>query len=313
MKIYRENDQIEIPNPVITVGTFDGVHSGHQHIFRQLLINSKQVNGEAVVLTFWPHPRMILHPGGTEMMLLNTFDEKMKLIEEKGITHVIVIQFSKEFSQLSSAYFIEEFLHRRIGIKGLIMGFDHRFGKDRMGNSEELHKCAQKYGFFIKNVEALLMEDEKMSSTRIRNALFEGNIEWANKMLSRNYQVTGKVVNGYKIGRILGFPTANIKPDHHFKLIPADGVYAVKVLFDNKEYPGMLNIGHRPTINKGNENKTIEVHIIDFQGDLYEKQVTLAFYKKIRNELKFNSLDELRLQLIKDKKNITAYFNTLKL
>jgi riboflavin kinase / FMN adenylyltransferase len=308
MKIYTENDQIEIINPVVTVGTFDGVHLGHQYIFNQLIINAKKIKGNPVVVTFWPHPRMVVHPGGTEMMLLNTFDEKINLIEKLGVAHIIVISFSKEFSELTSAYFIEEYLYKRIGIKGLIMGFDHRFGKDRMGNSDELHQCAQKYGFFIKNVEAFTLQDEKISSTRIRNALFDGNIELANKLLSRNYMVTGNVVKGDKIGRNIGFPTANIMPGHNFKLIPADGVYAVKVIIDKIEHPGMLNIGHRPTLNKGNDNKTIEVHLIDYQGNLYDQEVTLSFYKKIRNELKFKSLDELRQQLIKDKITISNYF-----
>jgi riboflavin kinase / FMN adenylyltransferase len=308
MQIYNDADLIKIKNPIVTVGTFDGVHLGHQYIFKHLLKSAENFRGEPVVITLWPHPRMIVHPGGTEIMILNTLEEKIELIKFQGIKHFIILPFSKEFSQLSSSQFIEEYLHKRIGIKGLIMGYDHRFGKDRLGDSEQLKGCAQKYGFFIENVDAFCIKDKKISSTKIRDALFSGDIELANSMLSRNYSISGVVENGYKIGRNLGFPTANIRPDYNYKLIPSDGVYAVKVLVGDNEFPGMLNIGHRPTVNKGNENKSIEVHIIGFNGDLYGKQITLVFYKRIRSEMKFNSLDELKAQLENDKKMVINYF-----
>jgi riboflavin kinase/FMN adenylyltransferase len=311
MQIYRKDEIIKIDNPIVTVGTFDGVHLGHQYIFKQLLNKADEVGGESVVITLWPHPRMIVHPGGTDIMLLNTLEEKIELIKYQSIKHLVVLPFTKEFAQLSSKEFIEDYLYKRIGIKGLIMGYDHRFGKDRLGNSDQLHACAGKYGFFIHDVNAYGIEGEKISSTKIRNALFEGDVELANSMLSRNYSVTGIVQSGKQLGRDLGFPTANISPDHHFKLIPADGVYAVKVLVENQEFNGMLNIGHRPTVNKGNENKSIEVHIIDYEGDLYGKKITLIFYKRIRNEMKFNSLEDLKKQLALDKFQISDYLKNV--
>jgi riboflavin kinase / FMN adenylyltransferase len=311
MQIYRENDDINISKPVVTIGTFDGVHLGHRHIFKQLLLKASETGGEPVVITLWPHPRMIVHPGGTDIMILNTLEEKIELLGNQGIRHLIILPFDKGFSQLSSIEFIENYLFKRIGIKGLIIGFDHRFGKDRLGNSSQLHECARRFGFFIHDVDAFCLAGEKISSTKIRNTLFAGDVELANSMLSRNYSVSGIVEAGNKIGRDLGFPTANIRPDHHYKLVPADGVYAVKVLFEDKEFNGMLNIGHRPTVNKGNDNKSIEVHIMDYFGDLYGKRITLLFYKRMRDEMKFNSLDALKEQLKMDKINISNYFNTL--
>jgi riboflavin kinase/FMN adenylyltransferase len=243
-------------------------------------------------------------------MILNTLEEKEELMQLQGINHFIVLPFTKEFSEMSSTQFIEEYLFKRIGIKGLIMGHDHRFGKDRLGNSEQLAGSAEKFGFFIEEVDPFCIGSEKVSSTRIRNALFNGDIELANSMLSRNYSISGFVEKGHKIGRNIGFPTANIRPDYNYKLIPGDGVYAVKVLIDNKEFTGMLNIGIRPTVNKGNENKSIEVHIFDFNEDIYGKKISLMFYRRIRNELKFKSIEELKNQLTIDMRHIKGYFDS---
>lgn len=311
MQIYTDDDLIIINKPVVTVGTFDGVHLGHQHIFRQLIKSADEIDGEPVIITLWPHPRMIVHPGGTEIMILNTLEEKMELIKSQGIKHFVILRFNNEFAMQSSSEFIRKYLYEKIGIKGLIMGYDHRFGRDRMGDSAELQGCGQKYGFFIKNVDPFCLDKEKISSTRIRNALFEGEIENANAMLSRIYTITGHVEGGYRIGRIMGFPTANIRPDYNYKLVPKDGVYAVKVNVNGKEYRGMLNIGLRPTVNKGNENKSIEVHLLGFSDDIYGTKITLSFYKRIRNEMKFNSLEELKIQLEIDRQMITDYFNQL--
>jgi riboflavin kinase/FMN adenylyltransferase len=308
MQIYQEGDLLKINKPIVTVGTFDGIHLGHQHIFKQVLKSAENINGEPVIVTFWPHPRMIVHPKSAEIMLLNTLEEKIELAQLQGIRHFIILSFTKEFSQLSSSEFIKEFLFKKIGLKGLILGYDHHFGKDRLGNSEQLHESAEKYGFFVENIEAFCLNGEKISSTKIRNALSTGNLEFANSLLSRNYSITGYVENGDKIGRKIGFPTANIRPDYNYKLVPCNGVYAVKVLIDKKEYLGMLNIGFRPTVNKGNENKSIEAHIIGFEGDLYGQKISLSFYKRIRDEMKFNSLEELTTQLDLDKEQISKYF-----
>jgi riboflavin kinase / FMN adenylyltransferase len=311
MQIYTDDDLIIINKPVVTVGTFDGVHVGHQHIFRQLIKSADEIGGESVIITLWPHPRMIVHPGGTEIMILNTLEEKIELIKSHGIKHFVILRFNNEFAMQSSSEFIRKYLHEKIGIKGLIMGYDHRFGRDRMGDSLELHGCAQKYGFFIKNIDPFCQDHEKISSTRIRNALFDGEIENANAMLSRIYSISGHVEGGYRIGRIMGFPTANIRPDYNYKLVPKDGVYAVKVKVNSMEYLGMLNIGLRPTVNKGNENKSIEVHLLGFNGDIYGTKIKLLFYKRIRNEMKFNSLEELKIQLEIDRQMITDYFNQI--
>jgi riboflavin kinase/FMN adenylyltransferase len=308
MLVYKDINSINIKNPIVTVGTFDGVHLGHQHIFNKLLEIAQNVDGEPVVITLWPHPRMIVHPGGTDIMILNTLEEKIELIKLQGIKHLIVLPFNNEFSQLSSTQFIDEYLHQKIGIKGLIMGYDHRFGKDRIGDSEELTCFAKKYGFFIENVGAFCFEGKKISSTKIRNALFDGNIELANSMLSKSYSISGTIEEGEKLGRKLGFPTANLKPDYNYKLIPRDGVYAVKVEVEGVLFSGMLNIGHRPTINKGNENRSIEVHLIDFEGNLYGKKINLLFFKRIRDEVKYNNLEELKNQLKLDKSEIIRYF-----
>ena len=310
MQIYTNDDLIIINKPVVTVGTFDGVHLGHQHIFNQLVKSAEQINGEPVVITFWPHPRMIVHQDGTEIMILNTLEEKIEFIKSLGINHFIILQFDEEFSRQTSSTFIKKYLHEKIGIKGLIMGYDHRFGKDRMGNSMELQGCAAKYGFFVKHIDPFCINEEKISSTRIRNALFDGDIETANRMLSRAYSISGNVEGGYRIGRILGFPTANVQPDYNYKLVPKDGVYAVKVLVNGLEYSGMLNIGLRPTVNKGNDNKSIEVHLLGFDGDLYGSKISLFFHKRIRNEMKFKSLEDLKAQLEIDKAQITAYFKS---
>jgi riboflavin kinase/FMN adenylyltransferase len=308
MKTYWDINSINIKNPAVTVGTFDGVHLGHQYIFRQLINSATSNHTESMVITFWPHPRMIVNKGATEIMMLNTLEEKIDLIGRQGVQHFLILPFNQEFSQLSAAQFIEKYLFQKLHIKSLIMGYDHRFGKDRMGDFDHLKNCAEKYNFNIQQVEPFCLEGEKISSTIIRDALLNGKVDYANKFLSRNYSVTGNVKNGKKIGRDLGFPTANIHPDYNYKLIPHDGVYAVKVIVDGKEFIGMLNIGIRPTVNKGNENKSIEVHLIDFEGDLYDKKISLVFYKKIRNEMKFNSLDQLINQLKADKIQISNYF-----
>ncbi len=310
MKVYKDIYSANIKNPFVTVGIFDGVHLGHQAIFNRIKDLAQNNDGESVVITFWPHPKTVVGTSSSDINFINSLDEKIDLIEEQGIDHFIILPFTKEFSQLSSEKFIEHYLYQTLKIKGLVVGFDHKFGKDREGNFEVLTHYAQKYNFVIRKIDALSFGNINISSTNIRNALIDGNIELANSYLSRNYSISGLVINGKKIGRDLGFPTANINPDFANKLIPRDGVYAVRVAVHGYDYPGMLNIGHRPTINPGNADKTIEVHIIDFDGDLYHQKIKLSFYKRIRNELKFNSLDELISQLKKDKNQIETFFLT---
>jgi riboflavin kinase / FMN adenylyltransferase len=308
MNIYKNINDVKINTPFVTVGTFDGVHLGHQYIFEQLINEAKKHGGESVLITFWPHPRMVVKKAENNISMINTIEEKIELIEKQGIDHFIILPFTKEFSQLSSKEFIDKYLYQLIGIKGLIVGYDHKFGKDRQGNFEELKLCADKYGFRIKKIDALSVNNENISSTKIRNALLQGEIEKANEYLSRKFTLPGHVTNGRKIGRDLGFPTANIQPNSQYKLIPRDGVYAVKVEVETKIFNGMLNIGTRPTFNDGAINKSIEVHIIDFNGNLYHQDIKLYFHKRIRDEFKFNSIEELVSQLHKDKSDVIEYF-----
>ncbi|MDF1550400.1 MAG: bifunctional riboflavin kinase/FAD synthetase [Bacteroidales bacterium] len=309
MKIYNDINNVKIKNPFVTVGTFDGVHLGHQHIFNKLKDIAKKHHGESVVITFWPHPRMVLNHSDDQVLMINTIDEKIELIEKQGIDHFIILPFTTEFSKLSSRDFIDTYLHKILNINGLIVGYDHRFGKDRLGNFDVLKECAKKYNFIIEKINAFDINGEKISSTIIRNQLLNGEVEHANKYLSRNFALSGKVTNGYRIGRNLGFPTANVQPESPYKLIPRDGVYAVQVIVENKIYSGMLNIGLRPTFNENNNDKSIEVHIIGFDGDLYGDNIKIVFHKRIRNEMKFNSIEELVAQLKNDKIQIEAYFD----
>ena len=292
------------------MGTFDGVHLGHIHIFNKLKAKAKEINGESVVLTFWPHPRFVL--GKTDrdsVKMINTLDEKIKLIEKQGIDALIIINFTKDFAKLSSCDFIEKYLYEKLKIKSLIVGYDHHFGKNRDGSYEVLKSCALQYNFSIEKVPPFIVNNEIISSTLIRKAITEGNIEKANTYLAKYYFFTGKVVAGQKIGRDLGFPTANIELSENYKLIPPIGVYAVEVKIQGKIYQGMLNIGYRPTINNAKTTRSIEVHIINFNQNIYNKEIKVYFHKKIRNEIKFHSLDRLKQQLTLDKTIISNFFN----
>lgn len=312
MLIHKDIDNIKINRPYVTIGTFDGVHLGHQHIFKELIKEARENDGESVVITFWPHPRMIINPEPRKVSMINTIEEKQELIKNIGVQHFIILPFSKEFARLSSKEFIHNYLYKKIGIKGLIVGYDHRFGKDRQGNIKELQNCADRYGFSIRKLSPFSLDEQIVSSTLIRDALFSGEIEKANSYLSRKFTLPGIVSDGKKIGRDLGFPTANIRPESKFKLVPKDGVYAVKVKIGDKLYMGMLNIGTRPTFEDDGEERSIEVHIIEYEGDLYGLEIKLFFYKRIRNELKFSSIEELVSQLKTDKQQILEFFKKQK-
>ncbi len=311
MKIYRNINNFNAKNPVVTIGTFDGVHLGHIRIFDQLKEKAKQTGGETVVVTFWPHPRFVLGKDADNIKMINTLDEKIKLIGEQGINHLIIIRFTKDFAKLSSCDFIEKYLYEKLKIKALIVGYDHHFGKDRDGSFDVLKSCAQLYNFSIEKVAPFEIDNVTISSTLIRKAIHEGEIEKANRYLAKKYFFSGTIVSGKKIGRNLGFPTANIKISENYKLIPACGVYAVEVELKGLRYYGMLNIGYRPTVNADKTNRSIEVHILNFKGDIYNADIRVYFYKKIRNEIKFRSLDRLKQQLIKDKSVISKYFHLI--
>ena len=301
MNIHHDLKNFKARNPVLTIGTFDGVHLGHREVLLRLKDLAEKHNGESVVFTFYPHPRLITSPGETNLRLLTTLEEKTALFSESGIDHLINFPFTKEFSKLSYTDFVKNILVDQIQTHCLVVGYDHKFGKNREGGYKYLKKCADEYGFQIERLAALQMDDTHISSTKIRNALQKGEIETANRYLGYQFALHGHVVEGNRIGRKIGFPTANIEVSDVHKLIPGYGVYAVKILLNEKSYGGMLNIGTRPTFNNNADNRSIEVHIFDFEGDLYNKEFTLVFEAKIREEQKFSGPEALVEQLKKDK------------
>jgi riboflavin kinase / FMN adenylyltransferase len=308
MKIYHGlEDFMKLNFAVVTSGTFDGVHIGHQKILDRVKEVAQQHSGETVVITFWPHPRLVLHPEETTLKLLNTFEEKAELLKEHGIHHLVRIPFTKEFSQLSSGEFIRKILVDTIGTKKLVIGYDHHFGKNREGSFEQLKLDAPKYGFEVEEIPRQDVDHVGVSSTVIRKALEEGDIETATPLLGNPYRITGRVVPGDKLGRILGFPTANVEIDTKYKLIPSDGIYVVSVSLEPNTYKGMLYIGNRPTINGHKRN--IEVNIFDFDSDIYGETITIFFHKLIRGDTRFHDLEELRQQLHDDKKKALQYFS----
>ena len=300
MKIYHGiDDFVRLNYAVVTSGTFDGVHVGHQKILSRLRETAEKNGGETVVITFWPHPRLVLHPEDTSLKLLNTFEEKAALLKAQGIHHLVRIPFTKEFSQLSSEEFITQIIVNTIGTKKLVIGHDHHFGKNREGSFEQLLADGPKYGFEVEEIPRQDIDHVGVSSTKIRQALEEGDIDTATHFLGNFYSLTGRVVMGDKLGRLLGYPTANIEVDTAYKLIPADGIYAVTVDHANKRYKGMLYIGNRPTVNGVKRN--IEVNIFDFAQDIYGESLTVHFHKLIRGDIKFNDLEALKAQLHLDK------------
>lgn len=302
MKIYHNlDDFIKLKYAVVTSGTFDGVHLGHQKILDRLKEIATRNNGETVVITFWPHPRLVLYPNDTKLKLLNTFEERIELIKEQGIQHLLRIPFTKEFSNISSLDFIQNILVEKIGTKKLVIGYDHRFGKNREGSFEQLQLNGPKFGFDVEEIPRQELEQVGISSTKIRTALESGDVETATHLLGRPFSISGRVVAGKKLGRMLGFPTANIDLDSHYKLIPSQSIYAVLVQYEHTVYKGMLYIGLRPTV--GGVYQTIEVNVFDFDKDIYGEMLTIKFIKNIRQDIKFNDLEALKKQLAVDKES----------
>ena len=301
MKLYTSLDKFNARKPVVTIGTFDGVHLGHQKVILRLQEFAKQHDGETVIFTFHTHPRLVTSPNENNLRLLTTLNEKIKLFEKYGIDHLIIYTFDKNFSELTYNEFVEKILVEKIRTHCLVVGYDHKFGKNREGGFDYLKKCAEIHKFEIERLDALLVDEDSVSSTKIRNALQNGEIEKANHYLGYQFMLHGAVVEGKQLGRKLGFPTANIEASDRFKIIPGYGVYAVKVELNGDSYNGMLNIGTRPTFNNNADNRSIEVNIFDFEGDIYGKEITLKFIGKIRDEQKFDNIEMLVNQLEKDK------------
>jgi len=309
VKVYRGIEKFnKLPNAVVTSGTFDGVHIGHQKILARLKNIAESTNGETVLITYWPHPRLVLG-NDNSIKLITAFEEKIKLLRRFGLNHLIIIEFTKEFAKTTSSDFIKNILVDKIGTKTLVIGYDHRFGHNREGSFEALSANESAYGFTVEEIPQQEIHHIAVSSTKIRNHLSQGEIHISNEYLGYPHCLHGKVVKGNQLGRELGFPTANIKVHSELKLIPSVGSYAVKVELGGNVFDGMLNIGTRPTItnNKnGNLNpQTIEVNIFDFDSDIYGEGIVIKFIKLIRKEEKFESIEELKKQLKQDKQKAT--------
>ncbi len=289
---------------IVTIGTFDGVHIGHQKIIEQLVNTAKKTNKKSVLLTFFPHPKMVLQKEAS-IELIDTIEERSYLLSKTELDCLIIHPFNKKFSQLTALDFIKDILIDKLNISKLIIGYDHHFGKNREGNIEQLVEYGRLYDFEVEEITAQNVDDISVSSTKIRRALASKNIETANKYLGYYFMLNGRVVKGEELGDKIGFPTANIYVKERYKIIPETGVYIVKSIFDNKEVFGMMNVGFRPTID--GKHQTIEVHFFDFNQDLYGREITVEILYFLRDEQKFNSIELLITQLKKDKENTLNY------
>ncbi|NIK73736.1 riboflavin kinase/FMN adenylyltransferase [Thermonema lapsum] len=310
MRVYHNLHDYQPARPtVVTTGTFDGVHQGHRRIMARLRKAAQERNTEAVVITFWPHPRMVL---GQEVELLNTIEEKTERIRQEGIDALIVLPFTEDFARLMPEEYIEKIYVRGVHAGLIVIGYDHHFGYQRQGDIHLLRQLAPRYGFEVEEIPAQEIDDLTVSSTKIRRALKEGNIELANQLLGYAYTLHGTVVHGDKIGRTLGFPTANLKIEASYKLIPAAGIYAAYAYgehFERKQ--ALVYIGNRPTLSKQQERPNIEVFLLDFAGELYQSSLRVEFLKKLRDDQKFDSLESLQNQIQKDYQQALSFFNAL--
>ena len=309
MRVFQGFEQLSaIPNPVLTIGTFDGVHVGHQKIIQRLNEEAKKIDGESVLFTFYPHPRMVLYPESHGLKLIQTQVEKIDKLRRYGLQNVIVHPFTKEFSRLTALEFVRDFLVNQLHVKKLVIGYDHSFGKNREGNLQFLKDVSETYGFEVIEIAAQEIDEVNISSTKIRRAIEQGNILKAQEYLGEPFELFGTVVHGDAMGRQLGFPTANLDVDSEVKLIPHSGVYAVNVLLDSgRIFEGMMNIGTKPTVSE-NIRQSIEINLFDYNGNLYNQHITVQLLKRFRDEVKFDSVSDLQSQLIKDESSIRVFF-----
>lgn len=303
MKIKTAADFKQINSSVITIGTFDGVHVGHQKIINRLVDTARKNDLQALVLTFFPHPRMVIQ-NDANIKLINTIDEKAKQLEQLGVDHLVVKEFTKSFSRLTALEYVRDILVNKLKVKHIIVGYDHHFGRNRTANINELKEFGTFYDFEVTEIEPQEVDDVAVSSTKIRSAILEGNILTANKFLGYNFMLTGTVIKGKGLGKTLDFPTANIQIEAAYKLIPKHGVYVVKSQIKGVEVFGMMNIGKNPTVSEGNQTK-IEVHFFDFSANLYGAVLKIELLNHLRSEIKFPNIEALKLQLEKDKADAT--------
>ncbi len=310
MQIFHDLDKIEKDEKtVITLGTFDGIHLGHRKIIEMLVNKSTALGGRNILVTFNPHPRSVLIKD-KKVRLLTTLDEKVPMLESLGVHNLLVVNFTEEFSQKTSYEFVKEYFVDKIGLNEIVIGYDHHFGKGRDGNVEALRKMGEEFGFKVSSVDAVCVDEITVSSTKIRNALSEGEIPLANKLLARRYSFCGKVVRGDKRGRDLGFPTANIEDFGDDKFLPKIGIYLVEINVEKKDFYGLMSIGRRPTFYESGD-VTTEVYIMDFSKEIYGQKVVVSIIERIRNEEKFSSVDELIAQMKKDEEKGKEIINNL--
>ena len=302
MLIHSLNNPLRFRNPVVTIGTFDGVHTGHMAVISHLTEKAGELNGESVVITFSPHPRKVVSGSGQQLSLLTTSGEKIELLDRSGIDHLIIIDFDRELSMMDACDFVEDVLVKKIGAKHLIVGFNHHFGRKGEGDFNTIKQCCERFDVDVEMVNAVNSDLGTVSSSVIRDALLEGRLEEANTLLGYCYSIKGKVVEGRKIGRTIGFPTANIDPGDPEKLIPRTGVYAVGILMGKEKYKGMMSIGFNPTVNIGASARTIEANIFDFDKEIYGAEITVILKFRLRDEMKFSGLPELSARIELDKK-----------
>lgn len=311
MKIYNNfNDYQKVANAIVTIGTFDGVHLGHQTILKDMVRVAKEIKGESVVVTFYPHPRQVLRIDDGNLRFITTQEEKIRLLENIGIDNLIIVNFTEEFSRLSSESFITDYVIKNISPVKIVVGYDHHFGNNRKGDFNLLNDLGERYNIEVQRIPAKDVENIAVSSTKIRHSLQQGDVSYANKLLGYHYAYFGKVVDGAKIGRELGYPTANVYVDREYRLIESPGVYATYIEIDKIIYKSMTYIGNKPTLDK-NEKESVEVHIFDFNDDIYGKYVKIRFVKKIREEQKFKDLETLKHQIQIDEKEIRELLLTL--
>lgn len=309
MKIFSSISEFNsTKKTIVTIGTFDGVHIGHQKIIEKLIQESKSSDSESLILTFFPHPRMVLHETSS-IKLLNTINEKSSLLEKMGLDNLVIHPFDKEFSNLSAEEFVKTILVDLFNVQKIIIGYDHRFGKNRAANIENLIAFGEKYGFEVEQISAQEIDSVSVSSTRIRVAITNGNMAVANEFLGYDYLLSGKIIQGKQLGRTIGFPTANLKIKENYKLIPKIGVYIVKSILQEKTVFGIMNIGLNPTVN--GEDLSIEVHFLDFDSDIYDTEITVSVIERIRDEQKFTSIDILKSQIQKDKNFAISYIEKI--
>lgn len=302
MKISRSLQEFQVDKPVVlTQGTFDGVHLGHQKILQRIINRAKEIGGESVLLTFYPHPRLVLFPDDNQLRLITTLEERFDILEEMGLDQVVVLPFTKELSRVKAEEYVRDILLQKLNMKVFIIGYDHRFGRNREGSIQDILAMAETFQFEVEEISRQDIEESTVSSSKIRKSLVAGEVHKANVFLGRPFTLEGTVAHGMSRGNKLGYPTANIHVSDRFKLIPGNGVYAVQVEYSDKKYDGMLNIGDNPTFDDA--DWSIEVNIFDFDEDIYGQQLRISFVERMRDELKFDSSEELRVQLDLDKEH----------